>query len=294
MRSTVKAIGAITAGVIAVGLVGVGGAAAGSLITSDDIKNDTIKSIDINDGTVKVKDLTDDAVSTLQKGGPVGATGATGPQGAKGDTGAKGEQGLPGKDGKDGAKGVDGAVGATGLAGPTGLTGPAGPAGVKGDTGAAGASGPVGPAGAIGPQGPQGPKGLLNLESDGPYPGATQLQDGANSTEPWTEAGNGVVRSGMNASWVMCPAGKVALGGGFSRGDESPADFRQLQIVTSQPTQIAKVDGTYQIVYNPINGDADGSFVPNAWLVEGFYGIADRVSGTMIVRPHVVCATVTD
>lgn len=63
----------------------------------------------------------------------------------------------------------------------------------------------------------------------------------------------------------MCPEGKAAVGGGYSRADESPAAFKGLQVVTSQPVQI--VDGD-PAAYNPIEGDPDGSFVPNGWLVE--------------------------
>lgn len=39
--------------------------------------------------------------------------------------------------------------------------------------------GPAGPQGPSGPQGDKGDPGLSELEADGPYPGATQLQDGA-------------------------------------------------------------------------------------------------------------------
>ena len=124
---------------------------------------------------------------------------------------------------------------------------------------------------------------LWNLESDGPYPGATVLQQGDNSTSKWTaDAG-----ATLQTSWVQCAPGKTALGGGFSRADESVADFHNLQIVTSSPTQVK--DG--KVVYDAIAGDVDGSFVPNAWLVEGFNnGTGDGAA--LIVRPWVVCATI--
>lgn len=122
---------------------------------------------------------------------------------------------------------------------------------------------------------------FADLESDGPYPGATELQDGDNSTAKW------VVDEGANLqqSWVMCAPGKTAVGGGFSRADEGAAAIKGLQIVTSQPVQV--VDGNPQ-AYTPIEGDVDGSYVPNGWLVEGFNNGATE----LIVRPHVICATV--
>lgn len=124
---------------------------------------------------------------------------------------------------------------------------------------------------------------ISGLESDGPYPGATELQDGDNSTAKWpADAG-----AALHRSWVMCPAGKTAIGGGFSRADEGVAAFKNLQVVTSSPVQIK--DG--KEVYEPITGDADGSFVPNAWLVEGFNN-GGPAAPDLIVRPHVVCATI--
>ena len=96
MRNTTKTIGAITAGIIAVGLVGVGGASAGSLINSSDIKDDAVRSVDVHDGTVRLKDLTPLAVTSLK--GQTGATGATGAKGATGPQGVKGDKGDPGKD----------------------------------------------------------------------------------------------------------------------------------------------------------------------------------------------------
>jgi hypothetical protein len=147
-------------------------------------------------------------------------------------------------------------------------------------SGPRGPEGPQGPQGEPGDTGPQGEPGLTGLESDGPYPGATQLQEGANSTTPFV----GNAGASLQQAWVMCPEGKTAIGGGYSRADEGPVAQKALQIITSQPTQIA--DG--QIVYNPIEGDVDGSFVPNAWLVEGYNNGAQD----LIVRPHVVCAQI--
>ena len=137
--------------------------------------------------------------------------------------------------------------------------------------------------GAQGAKGEQGEPGLSKLEADGPYPGATNLQDGDNSTAKWV----GGTPDALQSSWVMCAPGKVALGGGFSRADEGPAAFKGLQIVTSQPIQVK--DGDPQ-AYTAIDGDVDGSFVPNGWLVEGF----NNGSTDLIVRPHVVCAEVAE
>lgn len=142
-----------------------------------------------------------------------------------------------------------------------------------------GALATTGAPGPAGPKGATGAPGLANVESDGPYPGATNLSQGDNSTAYWTN-------DGLNRSWVACPAGKVALGGGFTlASDASESDKRATTVTASQPTQIR--DGAE--VYEPIEGDADGSFLPNAWLVEGFY---DGDNASLIVRPHVVCATV--
>lgn len=135
--------------------------------------------------------------------------------------------------------------------------------------------------GAQGEKGEKGEPGLSNLEADGPYPGATKLTQGDNSTSKWATGKPDELQS----SWVMCAPGKVALGGGFSRADEAVSKFKGLQIVTSQPVQV--VDGN-PAAYTPIAGDPDGSFVPNGWLVEGF----NTSDADLIVRPHVVCAEV--
>lgn len=122
---------------------------------------------------------------------------------------------------------------------------------------------------------------VTGLESDGPYPGATKLQEGDNSTAYWANDGK------LQRSWVMCPAGKVALGGGYTAAaDASLADKLATQIVTSAPVQVK--DGNPE-AYTPIAGDKDGSFVPNGWLVEGVYtGTNDK----LIVRPHITCAKI--
>jgi hypothetical protein len=133
--------------------------------------------------------------------------------------------------------------------------------------------------------------GVSNFESDGPYPGRPDTQNnlqnlpgnqGAQSVTAWT-GDNGVA---MQQSWVMCPAGKAALGGGY--GDNDGGGQNGLNIVTSAPVQVRPTTGGgFEFFYQPIADDAAGSFVPNAWLVEGFN---HNPGGELIVRPHVICA----
>jgi hypothetical protein len=117
------------------------------------------------------------------------------------------------------------------------------------------------------------------LESDGPYPGRTDSENnlsgdqGDQSTALWANDNT------LQQSWVACAPDKIALGGGFGDND---GDNSGLRIVTSAPAQVR--GGA--LVYEPIDGDAAGSFVPNAWLVEGY----NSGSAPMIVRPHIICA----
>jgi hypothetical protein len=126
--------------------------------------------------------------------------------------------------------------------------------------------------------------GITGVESDSPYPGATQLGDnpgqGANSTAKF-KGDNGAT---LQRAWVQCADGKTAIGGGYQRGDESVASIKNLQIVSSAATQIK---GGKE-VYEPIAGDKAGSLKPNAWLVEGF----NNGTEDLIVRPTVVCANI--
>jgi hypothetical protein len=126
--------------------------------------------------------------------------------------------------------------------------------------------------------------GITGLESDSPYPGATQLADnpgqGANS-ETKFKGDNGAT---LQRAWVQCAEGKTATGGGYQRGDEAVASIKNLQIVSSAATQIK---GGKE-VYEPIAGDKAGSLKPNAWLVEGF----NNGTEDLVVRPTVVCANI--
>ena len=117
------------------------------------------------------------------------------------------------------------------------------------------------------------------LEADGPYPGLTQLREGANSTDLWDADGGATLQQ----SWVKCPSGKNATGGGFGQWDYAAGVVKDIQIVTSVPATIRRGE----IVNTAIPGDVDQSIKPNGWLVEGFNnGSATDVS----VRPWVVCA----
>lgn len=138
-----------------------------------------------------------------------------------------------------------------------------------------GDAGPQGPRGEKGDEGDRGKPGLANVESDGPYPGLGQLQEGSNSTKVWS-ADPDVLQT----SWVMCPDGKVAIGGGFSpqhgEDDLGNDSKKGLEIVTSAP------------IGDAIPGDADGSILPTGWIVKGFNG----TGAEQVVRPHVICADI--
>lgn len=173
-----------------------------------------------------------------------------------------------------------------GAAGPQGAVGPQGPKGdsVVGPRGATGAKGDKGDTGDKGATGAQGPPGLSNVEADGPYPSLTQLGDypnaGENSTAAWASGDS------LQQSWVMCAPGKVAVGGGFGQDD---VQTDKLTIVTSTPVQIeeGKTFLENPAIYKPI--DAEGSFVPNGWLVQGY----NHSGADLVVRPWVICGTVT-
>jgi len=171
------------------------------------------------------------------------------------------------------------------LRGPKGDKGDPGTNGTNGSNGSDGAKGDKGTHGSDGAKGEKGATGISNLESDGPYPGRSNPEynlsgdQGAQSSLAWV-GDNGAA---LQQTWVMCAPGKTALGGGF--GDNDGGGQNKLNIVTSAPAQV--VDG--KLTYKAIDGDVAGSFVPNAWLVEGYN---NNTSGELIVRPHVICAGV--
>lgn len=200
---------------------------------------------------------------------------------------------LTGLDIKNGSINPSDLAPKTRVSGPRGPIGPAGPPGLSAEPTPVlprpvfpGPAGPAGQKGERGDPGAPGPSGVTNVESDGPRPGRPDPENdlsgdqGSQSTSAWV----GDRGAALQQSWVKCAPGKTALSGGF--GDNDGAGQNELNIVTSAPTQI---NDEGAIVHNPIEGDAAGSFVPNAWLVEGYN---NNVSGEIIVRPHVVCATV--
>ena len=166
-----------------------------------------------------------------------------------------------------------------------GKTGAAGPQGAPGASGAKGDKGDTGDKGEKGDKGDKGEPGLSGLEADGPYPGVPGLDlgdmtdQGDNSDALWANDGS------RQTSWVQCPPGKVALGGGFDlAADAGDAAAKAVAVAVSQPTQIK--NGA--VVYEPIEGDEAGSFRPNGWLIQGF----NAGTAPVVVRPWVTCATV--
>jgi hypothetical protein len=144
---------------------------------------------------------------------------------------------------------------------------------------AKGPAGPAGPKGAPGPAGKDGKNGVTDLQADGPYPGATKVEGGNSSTE-WAAGDK------KQTAWVRCPAGKKAIGGGFSVGDQGDAVYRKVQVVSSYPYSL---DEKGDFDKDGVLPNKDGSLLPNAWVVEGFYN-AD--TGTALIRPWVICAKV--
>jgi hypothetical protein len=183
---------------------------------------------------------------------------------------------------KDLRRGICKKIKKNGEAGPRGPQGPAGPRGAQGP------QGPQGPAGPQGPKGPQGKPGLTGLESDGPYPGATDLGElGEHGSEGDNSDGLVPPDGTRHTVWVKCPKGKAALGGGFRlAADSSQEAAEAIHVLASEPTQI--VGDPPAPGYEPIAGDEAGSIVPNGWLVE----VVNRGEVDQVVRPWVVCAAV--
>lgn len=122
---------------------------------------------------------------------------------------------------------------------------------------------------------------VTGVESDGPYPGSTDLSklgapgsQGSNSTELVP----GDAGAATHTVWVKCADGKVATGGGFTlAADASLAAKKLVQVVASEATGDA------------ITGDPAGSLKPTGWQVEVINNSVDAVT----VRPWVVCAKVS-
>lgn len=141
--------------------------------------------------------------------GPQGLQGPAGPQGEPGPQGPQGEQGEQGIPGADGAVGPMGSHGEPGPDGPAGPAGPTGPQGLRGPMGMPGMPGAPGPVGATGPQGPSGLSGLEWVSATrnyGPLEYSTTID-------------------------ANCPAGKIALSGGFDKSASDIAIFRSMPIL---------------------------------------------------------------
>jgi hypothetical protein len=154
-----------------------------------------------------------------------------------------------------------------------------GATGAKGDTGATGAKGDTGAQGVKGDKGDKGAKG------DQGEPGLANVIAGAGYTNTW--AGDG--GSHLNTIIESCPAGQVALGGGFSTfgGSDVNAggtpydlggDNKNIQVTVSAPY--------YEEQYNENN--YGGNIRPSEWIVKG-YNNGDK---DQVVRAWVVCADV--
>ena len=134
--------------------------------------------------------------------------------------------------------GQQGPAGPQGPQGPAGPAGPQGPAGPTGPAGPAGAQGPQGPAGATGPQGPAGVSGV-----------STHLGNQVDVPRDY----------GAHTSIATCPAGQVALSGGWYGG-------RSITIVNSLPdTPHSWLVNAYNNDYNINNGGGTESV--QAWVV---------------------------
>lgn len=119
---------------------------------------------------------------------------------------------------------------------------------------------------------------VSGVESDAPYPSATQLGDfpgnGSNSTElvPGDEG------AASHTVWVKCADGKVATGGGFILGaDQALSVKKAMQVISSEATGEA------------IEGDAAGSILPTGWKVE----VVNNGTVDAMVRPLVNCVAVS-
>jgi hypothetical protein len=145
--------------------------------------------------------------------------------------------------------------------GPAGARGPAGPAGAAGAAGPAGPAGPGGPSGepgAKGDQGEQGPAGKSGVS------GYQVVRDDVSLDNPNCNPGT----SCYFEFSLTCPAGKVALGGGFdddfAPGTTLPSATAGVVLGSSHP-QIAS-DGTMrQWVFKLYTNNTQGSSITGNW-----------------------------
>ncbi len=179
-------------------------------------KNGTLTGVN-TDGPTNCKQ---DTAVTWSQTGPMGPAGPQGEQGLQGEVGPKGDTSQQGLQGPAGDVGPQGATGAQGDSGAQGIQGPAGP---MGDTGASG------PAGATGPQGLQGASGVTGLE--------------------WVS--ESITYGFLDAFMTVeanCPAGQVALAGGFDKDSYDTKIARSMPILNQAGVATGwRVDGQIRV-----------------------------------------------
>jgi len=147
--------------------------------------------------------------------------GAVGPRGEQGLQGDQGEQGIKGDQGEQGIKGDQGEQGIKGDQGEQGIKG------VKGDQGEQGIKGDKGDEGDTGPQGVKGDKGDQGYQGIQGEPGPPGADGGASDFEQvfvsFTCPAETITLDGFTSPLgnsclfdAVCPAGKQAIGGGWT------------------------------------------------------------------------------
>lgn len=156
-------------------------------------------------------------------------------KGPAGEAGARGEQGPPGPQGDRGLQGPAGADGERGEKGERGDPGPTGPQGPRGDTGQAGVDGISVTATPVARGNADCPQGGTRFDAAGGTAYACNGADGAagessgltdrqlvTATEQWGRQCDywSCTPWGSSTATARCPAGKIAIAGGFSVPDE--------------------------------------------------------------------------
>lgn len=152
----------------------------------------------------------------------------------------------------------DGALGYRDLNGYTqrliAQPGPAGADGEDGRDGTDGARGPQGPTGATGPQGPQGPAGAKGDTG----PAGTDGTDGVSGYH--IEGPEARWSNGAGTTVAACPAGKSAIGGGFTvegiRGGTAT-------VTSSAPVYVSQTQASGWAVKGTATGEAN----VKAWAI---------------------------
>jgi hypothetical protein len=137
--------------------------------------------------------------------------------------------------------GPQGRQGPQGLRGPDGIPGPRGPDGDPGDRGPPGVAGPDGPAG--GP-GPTGPKGLIGPMGAIPASGYVVIE-----ASPLNS-----VSSGLATAKARCPAGRIALGGGYTVKNASGQEVLPMDLKVQRATVLDDMSGYEADAYSALWG----------------------------------------